>query len=149
MTDIPSLSSLNTDYVNSVQNDRAGFLSRLVLIAVASFVTTTALAADDFAGKYASPYRDYRQRVEIKRTATGYEADLVVGTAKCDGLFEGAGTVEDGKLILRTTNPDYKDDACRITIARTPKGIAVTEGDNCSIWHGVSCGFEGDKYRKR
>jgi hypothetical protein len=103
--------------------------------------------ASAFEGKYASSKGGYRQEAEITRTATGYSVSLVVGTEGCSGSFEGTGTVQGNKLIAPTSDPDAKDDKCRIEISRTAKGIVVNE-NACEYWHGPSCGFDGT-LRKR
>jgi hypothetical protein len=120
------------------------FIPCLILAAAA----TTAAAAPEFAGKYASSRGGYRQNAEIARTAAGYSVSIVVGTKGCSGLFEGAGTLQDGKLVARLTDADAKDNKCRIEISRNAKGIAVHEYE-CLMWHGASCDFEGTLRKRR
>jgi len=123
--------------------------SRTIRLALASlFVVPTAIAtwasaadAPAFDGKYTFSEDGYRQRADIARTASGYSVSIVVGTEGCSGSFDGAGTVQGGKLIAHTTDPDFKDDKCRIEISRTAHGISVRE-DECLTWHGASCDFE-------
>jgi hypothetical protein len=121
--------------------------NRLIPCLILAAAATTAAAAPEFAGKYASSRGGYRQNAEIARTAAGYSVSIVVGTKGCSGLFEGAGTVQDGKLVARLTDADAKDNKCRIEISRNAKGIAVHEYE-CLMWHGASCDFEGT-LRKR
>jgi hypothetical protein len=120
-----------------------------LFVALGSFaaLVVAASAAPVFEGKYASPKGGYRQSAEIARAGAGYSVSLVVGTEGCSGLFEGSGTIQGGRLIARTSDPDAADDKCRIAITRTAKGIVVNE-DACEYWHGPSCGFDG-ALRKR
>ena len=118
----------------------------IALVSLAALVVTVS-AAPVFEGKYASSKGGYRQSAEIARAGAGYSVSLVVGTEGCSGLFEGTGTIQGGRLIARTSDPDAADDKCRIEISRTAKGIVVNE-DACEYWHGPSCGFDGS-LRKR
>ena len=119
-------------------------LTALVSLAV---LVVTVSAAPVFEGKYASSKGGYRQSAEIARAGAGYSVSLGVGTKGCSGLFEGAGTIQGGRLIARTSDPDAADDKCRIEITRTAKGIVVNE-DACAHWHGPSCGFDGTLRRR-
>jgi hypothetical protein len=127
--------------------------SRTIRLTLASLfvaaLSTSALAADapGFAGKYTSSKDGYRQQADIARTAAGYTVSLAVGTEGCSGSFDGAGTVDGGKLIAHSTDPDFPDDKCCIEISRTAHGIIVNE-NGCETWHGPSCGFDGT-LRKR
>lgn len=120
---------------------------RCTLAALALFAAASAQAADTFAGRYTSSKDGYRQQADIARNGNGYSVSLVVGTEGCSGSFDGIGTVQNGRLIAHTTDPDYKDDKCRIAITRKAHGISVDETD-CETWHGPSCGFDGT-LRKR
>ena len=112
----------------------------------AAAISTSALAADAFAGKYTFSKDGYRQQADIARTATGYSVSLVTGIEGCSGSFDGVGAVQGSKLIAHSTDPDFPDDKCRIEISRTAHGITVNETE-CETWHGPSCGFDGTRRR--
>jgi hypothetical protein len=90
----------------------------------------------------------YSQELEITRRSDGsFDISAVVGTQGCAGSIDARGAA-DGENLKAQANTD--DNAtCILELRRTKKGVRVDEGDNCSLFHGASCGFTGDYRKKR
>jgi hypothetical protein len=116
--------------------------SLLVFGALTAFGTFSGAAA--FEGRYIGGNAKYSQSLTISRIAQGYKVTVDVATPGCVGEMEGVGTLRGASLLVQTHDPD---DTCELVLTRKGQGLSAKE-KQCSMWHGMRCGFDGD-YRKR
>lgn len=67
---------------------------------------------------------------------------VLVGENGCTGELSGQAVASDNRLTLTVPIPGERRQ-CQMTFTRQGRNVAVREGDNCSHFHGMSCGFTG------
>ena len=114
--------------------------------AFALLLATTA-SASAFEGTYETDHQSLKIR---KEPGTKYEIKIDIGVRGCAGGIVAPATVKDGKLVStrgHTPGDLMQTEACRLTVAKTKKGVRVDE-DGCRYFHGAACEFSGDYVRK-
>lgn len=98
-----------------------------------------------FEGRYVGGDRSYRQQLTIKKRADGrFDVTAVVGTEGCSGLVEARAAAAGDGLKAEAA---FDGGTCVLTLRRTTSGVSV-QTENCGVFHGAACDFDGD-YRKR
>jgi hypothetical protein len=111
---------------------------------VASFPATAAVVPSEFLGSWSG---DTTAMTVIKE-GSGYQATLSTGTASgCTGELSAPATMFGSDMMVISAKAE--DAVCTVTVRFSVGGNAnMSEGDACSGWHGVSCGFTGELTRK-
>ncbi|WP_424360392.1 hypothetical protein [Methylocystis parvus] len=110
-----------------------------LLAGAAVFAAAPALAAPDFAGRYAQPAKFYSETAVISRLPDGdYSVTIDLDFRGCRGRVEARGRVE-GNSLIATAQKDGKE-SCRLEIKQEPPGIHVFE-ENCARNRDAGCEF--------
>ncbi len=89
----------------------------------------------------AGEYRGFGDGAEMSMTVTGNEFSLSIGATGCVGFAEGLHRSKGDKVWVAQVTDGME--ACEITVTDARDHYLIEEGEGCTYFHGVSCGFSG------
>ncbi len=107
------------------------------IAAIAGNSSVSNVSSSNFGGAYSGNNLSMKVFVLDKNTAS---AEITTATQNCDGEISGR-----GNLIGNTLKFQSQDGAenCVISVTFNGKGAEISEGDGCSVFHGLNCSFNG------
>lgn len=113
------------------------------IAAISGNSSVSNVSSSNFGGAYSGNNLSMKVFVLDKNTAS---AEITTVTQNCDGEISGRGNLIGNTLKFQSDTKEDGAENCVISVTfkdgKKGKNIAtISEGDNCSVFHGLNCSF--------
>jgi uncharacterized protein len=111
------------------------------IAAIAGNSSISNVSSSDFGGAYSGNNLSMKIFILDKNTAS---AEINTSTKNCDGEISGRGNLIGNMLKFQSEDGSEN---CVINVTFNGKGAEISEGDGCSVFHGLNCSFNGTVHK--